>query len=331
MKPYPDQIKAVESAIKYHRGIIAMPTGTGKSFVIKLIVKALNLKALIIVPSLEIKKQLSAELKNTKAVVKNIDDTSLKNDTNYDVLIIDEGHHTAARTYQKLNKTAWNNIYYRFFMTATPFRNDTEETLLFEAICGRLIFKLSYLDAVKKGYIAPVDAYVLNIPKKTTEGYTYREVYNDLVVNNNERNMMIGALIGRLDKPTLCLVKEVWHGKLLSELTGCPFVSGEDQESRDYIRQFNSGGITKLIGTTGVLGEGVDTKPAEYIIIAGGGKAKSQFMQAVGRGVRVYPGKESAKIILIKDKSHRFLLTHYKAQAIIMKEEYGVTPMEINL
>ena len=43
--------------------------------------------------------------------------------------------------------------------------------------------------------------------------------------------------------------------------------------------EFNMGEIKTLIGTTGVVGEGVDTRPTEYVIIAGLGKSKPAFMQ----------------------------------------------------
>jgi superfamily II DNA or RNA helicase len=310
-----------------------MPTGTGKSLVAKLIIEALNLKTLVIVPSLEIKRQMQYVLSDCKnVVIENIDSKALNRlTTRFDVLIIDESHHAAAKTYHRLNKHQWNGIYYRFMLTATPFRNDTEETLLFEAICGQVIYKLSYIDAIRKGYITPIDAFYLEVPKQHTDAYTYREVYDELVINNETRNLMIGAAMNRLNKPTLCLVREVIHGKILSELTGYPFVSGDDNESRDYIRAFNAGEATKLISTTGIMGEGIDSKPCEYVIIAGLGKAKSQFMQQVGRAVRNYPGKESAKVILIKDRSHRFLTSHFNAQLKFLLDEYSVKPIKLNL
>jgi superfamily II DNA or RNA helicase len=333
LKPYPDQLRAVEAALKHHRGIIAMPTGSGKSHVIRLIIEALGLNTLVVVPSLEIKRQLQYTLSGLSDVtIENIDSKALSRPaTRFHVLIIDEGHHSAAKTYQRLNKRIWNDIYYRFFLTATPFRNDSEETLLFEAICGQLIYKLSYRDAISRDYIVPIDAFYVELPKQSTDAFSYREVYDKLVIRNEIRNMMIGALLGRLDRPTLCLVREVIHGKILSDLTGFPFVSGEDDESRDFIRQFNSGGIQTLIGTTGILGEGIDTKPCEYVVIAGLGKAKSQFMQQIGRAVRTYPGKESAKVIIFKDASHKFTLRHYNEQRKILLDEYGIKPIELTL
>lgn len=310
-----------------------MPTGTGKSKVIQMIVNAFKLRTLIIVPSLEIKHQLKSLFIGFNYVtVLNIDATELPMHTNYDILIIDECHHAAAKTYRRMNKISWNKIYHRFLFTATPFRNDSEETLLFEAICGQIIFELPYKRAVAMGYIVPVEAYYIDCDTQLTDGFTYREVYNDLVVNNKDRNEKIAVLLNRLkDYSTLCLVREVKHGKKIEVLTGFNFTHGEDDESREFIRQFNSGGIMTLIGTTGIMGEGIDTKPAEYVIIAGGGKAKSQFMQAIGRALRNYPGKTSAKIIIFRDTSHRFMTKHFNLQKKILLDEYGVRLIKLSL
>ena len=335
LPPYPDQLKAVDVAVKVCRGTLSLPTGTGKSLVIALIASRLNVKTLVVVPSLEIKKQLQEAVKALKNVtIHNIDSPALAKAKDFDCLIIDEAHHTAAKTYQKLNKTAWTGIYYRYFLTGTAFRNNVEETLLFEAIAGEVIYKLDYKTAVTRGYIVPVEAYYLDIPKQPTDAYTYAEVYSQLVVNNEARNNAISALLLRLSLsqvPTLCLVKEVAHGKLLARLTGLPFVSGADDDSRGLIDEFNTGGIKSLIGTAGILGEGVDTKPAEFVVIAGLGKAKSQFMQQVGRGVRRFNGKESAKIIIIRDGSHKFTLRHFNAQKRILLDEYGARLVKLEL
>lgn len=332
--PYPAQTAAVEAATEAHRGCISMPTGTGKSLVIAMLAAKFGVKTLVVVPSLEIKRQLEESLQAMAnhpemIQVENIDSKALTRPTTADCLIIDEAHHVAARTYQKLNKSVWQGIYYRFFLTATPFRNKAEENLLFESIAGSLIYSLSYKEAIKEEYIVPVDAYYIEIPKTKNDYYTWAEVYSKLVVKNDIRNAHIVSLLKALhgyNKATLCLVKEVAHGKLLSEATGYPFVNGTDEESRQYIEQFNKGQIKVLIGTTGILGEGVDTKPAEFIVIAGLGKAKSAFMQQIGRGVRKYPGKDSAKIIIFKDPSHKFTTRHFNEQKKILMDEYGVEP-----
>ncbi len=329
--PYPDQTNALRALQMQRRGVCSMPTGTGKSQVITMLVEATKLKTLIVVPTLELKSQLttslSAALTSMEGItVENIDSSALKKATDYDCLIIDECHRAAAQTYRNLNKTAWSGIRYRYSFSATPFRNDIEEQLLYEGIAGDVVFELSYSDSVKKGYIVPVEAYYYELPKSTTDGYTYAQVYKDLVVNNGARNMLIAEMLTNLytnNKHCLCLVREVEHGLILSEMTGIPFSNGADDDSRQWIETFKSGKLKCLIATEGLLGEGVDTKPCEYVIIAGLGKARSAFMQRVGRCVRKYGDKISGKVILFKDKSHRFVLSSFNTHVKILKTEYN--------
>lgn len=332
---YPWQKAAVEAAVSFKRGIISAVTGSGKSRVIKLLAERYGLKTLVVVPSLEIKKQLQQDLNDLPLVrVENIDSKVLKTLSDFDLLIIDEAHHSASATYQKLNKTAWTKIYYRFFLTATPFRNDAEETLLFEAIAGDLIYQLSYKEAVANGYIVPIEAYTLEVPKQKTDAFTYQQVYSQLVVNNEPANELIAYTILMLNQAkisTLCLVTEVAHGNRLAALTGLPFINGTDNDSRDYIHQFNNGEQMAVIATTGVMGEGVDSRAAEYVIIAGMGKAKSRFQQQIGRVLRRYKDKESGKVIIIKNTSHKYLIRHFNAQLKVLLDEYGVKPVKLDI
>lgn len=338
LKPYAWQLEATERAVKSGVGGIAACTGSGKSLVIALIASRLGVKTLVVVPTLEIQKQLKASLlelfkANAKYItVLNIDSSELQKSKGYDCLIIDECHHSAAKTYQKLNKTAWTGIYHRFFLTATFFRNQENEQLMFEGLAGKLIYELPYKKAVAEGYIVPVKAYYVDVPKSNVNGYTWAQVYNELVVNNENRNSIIKTILSLTAVSgirTLCLVKEIAHGNKFSDLI--PFVNGQDEDSRQNIERFNKGTLATIIGTTGIIGEGVDTKPCEMVIIAGLGKAKSAFMQQVGRAVRVYSGKESASVIIFKDDSHKWTKSHFKAQCKILFEEYGVVPIKLSL
>ncbi len=337
--PYLDQISATDFVVDRHRAIISAPTGAGKSYIIASVIDRLSVRTLVVVPSLSLKEQLKSSIRSimgdmSNIVVENIDSPNLKKLTDFDCLIIDEAHHAASKTYQKLNKTAWAGIYYRVFLTATPFRNQTEETLLFEGIAGTDVWKLSYKDAVARGYIVPLEAFYIELPKKETDAFTWQQVYNELIVNNLDRNTIIAQLLLNLSlasKSTLCLVKEIKHGNNLSDLTGIAFANGQDEDTRVFIEAFNTGKIKPLIATTGIAGEGVDTKPCEFVVIAGLGKAKSALMQQFGRAIRVFPGKDTGKIILLKDKSHKFTLRHYKEQCKVLKDEYGIIPTKLEI
>jgi superfamily II DNA or RNA helicase len=347
--PYAAQLDAVKQSLSVMegRGTIRMPTGSGKSVTMALLVGSLGVRTLIVVPNLVLREQLTesfkawfgydrvGRLKEGKDIaIDNIDGLTSRELKDYGCLILDEAHHAASKTYRTLNRKSWKNIYYRFSFTATPFRSKAEEQLLLESVTGETIYSLSHAESVKQGHILPIEAYYISIPRTVMKGNTkaWASVYSELVVNNEIRNEYIQKILLKLHTnkvSTLCLVKEIKHGEILSS-GAFPFVSAQNDE-RHLIEQFSKGEIPILIGTTGVVGEGTDTRACEFVLIAGSGKAKVQFMQQVGRALRRFDGKTSAKIILLYDKSHRFLLRHFKEQCIILKEEYQVEPVELLL
>lgn len=337
--PYYEQTEAAKVAALKARGCIVMPTGFGKSLTMALLINALQVKTLIVVPNLMLKQQLTSSMRalfgNTQdIIIENIDSANLPNITDCDLVLIDEGHHSAAKTYRNLNKTAWKNTFYRFFFTATPFRGKEEEQLLFESIAGQVIFEVTHEVAVKKGYIVPIEAYYYNLPKTKIKGNSksWANVYKELVVQNTIRNDKISSILKILrltEKSTLCLVKEIDHGQELSDRTSIPFVKGENLDNRIKLLEFNLKEHLALIGTTGVLGEGCDTKPCEYIIIAGLGKSKPSLMQQFGRGFRAFNGKESCKVILFRDASHRWTLDHFNAQRKLLLDQFGIVPIKL--
>lgn len=340
IKLYQEQLMGAWKAFLAKRGTIRMPTGFGKSVTMALLIRACGVKTLIVVPNLGLKNQLKeaftqyfGSLKNI--TIENIDSPTLKEAGDYDCLIVDEAHHSAAKTYRALNKKQWSKIYYRYFFTATPFRSNEEEQLLMESVAGSVRYEVSHARAVEMGAIVPLEAYYIELPKTPVEGRTWGQVYKELVVNNEYRNRLISQFMQSLQIPPLrnhilCLVKEIAHGNNLSALSGAAFANGQDEESPRLIRWFNEGMVSTLIGTTGVLGEGIDTKPAEFVIIAGLGKSRPAFMQQVGRAMRRYGNKDSAKVIIFKDSSHKWTKRHFAEQCKTLKNEYGVIPVKLD-
>lgn len=341
--PYPEQLEAATALAGASRGIVSAPTGSGKSVIIALLIDKLQVPTLVVVPTLELKRQLTESLREAfgaeqvgtlgggrPVVVENVDALDPKVVLRgYDAVIVDELHHVAANTYQKLNRKSWVNVFYRFGLTATPFRSNDNERLLFESFLSQVVYKIDYQTCVDKGYIVPLEAYYYELPRVEVRGDQWREVYNELVVHRQDRNELIQGLLDQLGLAgvsALCLVKEIAHGEKFSSHY---FAHGVNEDTPHLIKMFNIGKLPVLTGTTGVLGEGVDTKPCEYVIIAGLGKSKPAFMQQCGRGFRRYGDKTSCKIIIFKDLSHRWTKAHFAAQCKILRDEYGVIPVKI--
>lgn len=357
--PYPEQVEAAKTALRESRGIISAPTGTGKSAICALICDEFKVPTLVVVPSLELKRQLTETLREAFGrgtvgplgkscepeyfiSVENVDALSSKRKLKgIDCVIIDEFHHSAAVTYRELNLKSWSDVYFKIGLTATPFRSNDEERLLLESVLSQLIYKISYETAVKNKYIVPMEAYYIDLPKenRVKDFVNYHAAYSHFVVNNEARNEIIANIASNLAEskiPTIILTKHIAHGVVLQEkIEGrghtAPFAEGKNELKSDYIKSFNDLECPTLIGTIGVLGEGVDSKPAEYIVLAGGGKSKNQFFQNIGRGFRVFPGKESCKVIMIRDPNNKWMLKHFNACVKYLEEEFGVTPVKLDL
>lgn len=351
-KPYDDQLNALEALQREDfKGVVTLPTGAGKSVVCALIINALKVKTLVVVPSLELKNQLTASLRqqfgNDKVgplnkaghpdfpiSVENVD--ALKPSVKpkgIDLVIIDELHRAASNTYRKLNQKAWVNIFYRCGMTATFFRNKDEEQLLLESILSKVVFQVDYKRAVEMGYIVPLQVFYYDIAPMKPKGNqkSYQSMYAELIVNREDRNNQIADLVLGLDdagESTLVLLKEIKHGQLIKDALeakgkAIAFANGENDQNRIILLEFNLKERNTLIAT-GVLGEGIDTKPCSYVILAGAGKSKPQMVQNIGRCLRVFAGKEVGTVIIIRDSSHKWFLDHAKAIAKHLKDEYGV-------
>jgi superfamily II DNA or RNA helicase len=360
LKPYPEQLEAARAALTHGRGIVVAPTGVGKSFIAALVCEAFQVKTLIVVPSLELKAQTLSSLQNAFGAdkvgpldlsgeagkfitVENVDALDTKrNLKGVDLVIIDEFHHSGAKTYRDLNKKAWSSVYFKIGMTATPFRSQEHERLLLESVLSKVIYRIEYKTAVEKGYIVPLEAYYYDLPAIPLQcnPKNYAAVYSELFVKREDRNQLIAQLVANLhdqDASTLVLSKQIEHGEELARIIKAksgltvPFAQGANDNNRQLILEFNLREHIALIGTVGVLGEGVDTKPAEWIILAGGGKSKNQFMQNCGRAFRVFPGKESGKVILFRDPSHKWMLDHFRQCCKHLLEEYGIVPVKLPL
>ncbi len=340
--PRPYQHEAVKVATSSARAGFEMCTGSGKSITMALLIHALQLRTLVIVPNLGLKEQLTETFRQlfgnlNNITVENIASPKLRTATNYDCLILDECHHAASTSYQRLNKTAWKGIYHRYFFSGTFFRSQAHEGLLFEGIAGQSLYKYTYRQAVKDGAVVPIEAYYLDVPKTVDikgNETSWPSMYSELVVKNEPRNNLLITLLYRLQKSgvsTLCLVKEVSHGDTLSADGAFHFANGKAEGCSDLISRFSSGEIGTLVATGGVCAEGVDTRACEFVVIAGLGKSKNLLMQCFGRAIRLYSGKETAKVILLRDTSHKFTKSHFAAQCKVLKDEYDTVPTKLDL
>lgn len=312
------------------RGIGVAPTGTGKTLTIARMIWELGVKVLVITPnkgitdnmidtltkyfgkgkvtklSTKAKKTTEINVCNIQALIKL--DPSMFSDL--DCVIIDEFHHAAAETYQEVNSKHLQNCYYRIGMTATNFRNDGSDLAL-EAVLSEVLYEYTIAQAISDGFLIKPE---FQIEETFFEGRSsYQKEYKEGLVENDDRNGLIAQIADHHKEDSiLILVQHVDHGERLKALIPhATFLHGEEKDSirQNAMDDYRKGKIRCLIGTS-VLGEGVDLPIAGVLVMAGGGKARSQVMQNVGRVLRPYEGKTSALVYDFTDSGSKYLEEH---------------------
>lgn len=218
---------------------IELPTGAGKSTVIRNVLKTLALDAVIMAPSLSIAGQLYDDLvyyfgkryvgmfgdgkkQFDKKFVVGIDDSLAKVEpgspawmalSRKSVFFADESHLTPAKSLQKVCFGLMKGAQWRFFCSATQMRNDGKDLVL-DGITGRIVLTKTLRELVDAGYLAkPVFKVVkvmsyagINSPdaNRMTRAHLY---YNPIV--SRVAADLANKFVEQMRRPVVILVEEL--------------------------------------------------------------------------------------------------------------------------
>jgi len=312
------QQEAIDIALEKHKGIINFATGLGKTLTAICLIKTIKRKTLIIVPNKNIANQFYGELLKlfpsnligfigdgkvkygliTVGIIGSVNNRveELKKQ-DLGCIVIDECHHTPAATCFNIAKEL-GNVGRVYGLSATSFRQDGL-SLLINAALGDNIIKKDINWGVKNGWLAEPFFYIRRVPTSGRDMKDKLGSYREHVLKSNIMKKTIEndarSIIDK-GKVVLILVDQISHGQELSKNLNIPFVSGESPESYKYIGELNSGKIKAIVGTN-CVGEGVDTKTVEVLILATFVASKIMVIQSVGRGLRKTESKDKCLII----------------------------------
>lgn len=354
---YDDQNDCVRAFLDHEGGIASVPTGVGKTRILKDTIQALGHRAVVITPSTPLKEQTAEYLEDCFGAQNvGIYDkrTDLKPITvmNYhsfgktdprewqdvNACFFDEFHHAANDTIRNFNDSHLNSVYHRFALTATNFTNDDSEAILLESVMSKTVYEMSIRDAIEKGYICPVQAVFFDLPNDQL--YTKEDYQKDFpvfVTDNTVRNQIIADTIEkmiRMGVPTLTLVKHIRHGEILTSMAADgPFLNATEKNSKQnmaLVDQFNELKHPHIVATS-VIGEGVNTKACGAVINAKAGRSKKEILQNIGRAVRRFKGKQVGFYFDFIDRGQKNLKSQSNARMKIFEEEFGLPPKVVKL
>lgn len=333
------QQDAVDDALTWGMGIIAMPTGSGKTLIGLRLMYELQRSALVLVHRKEIAAQWVEQMEDILgvdvarcyggvreqgdfqvALYQSVydGDNGVRDDVRVDheVLFADEAHRVGADTFSDVVLDV--NAHYRFGMSATPEREDNA-TLRVVGGTGDLIADITPQSLIEQGYLAEPKWRLLDSPRAGSSYRNWQGEYKGEIVENAGRNEMIAEEVERLPKPAYIHVERISHGERLeSMIDGAKFVSSDSNDREEVIEAFRTGEQQILIST--LLGEGFDLPELRSIVMAGGLKTEIGAIQKVGRALR--PGTDEAVIVDCIDKG-RWVGDHSEERVNTYKDYYG--------
>ena len=334
------QLKSFVHAIRNKRILLLSPTASGKSLILYLIVRHLQLqykKGLLIVPTTSLVEQMfsdfksygydsdqychrqySGKEKHTNSFLTITTWQSIyKNDKDYfeqfDFILGDEAHQFKAKSLTTI-LSGCTNAKYRIGTTGTLDGTQTHRLVL-EGLFGPVYKATSTSELIEKGQLADfkIKCLILKYPEplcKMAKDWDYNTEI-DFIVQNNSRNEFIKNLSLSLDGNTLILFQFVEkHGKnlysIIKDSAGKRHVffvfGGTDVEVRESIRAITEKESNAIIvASYGTFSTGVNIRNLHNIIFASPSKSRIRNLQSIGRGLRIGENKTEATLFDIVD------------------------------
>ena len=267
----------------------------------------------------------------------------------FDLVIIDECHRGGAN-----DEGNWRGILDYFSpavqlgLTATPKRNENADTY---AYFGEPVFTYSLKDGINDGFLTPfrvkqiattLDDYVYTsddtlVEGEIEQGRRYEEADFNKVIEIKEREKkrveIFMSLIDQREK-TLVFCATQTHALAVRDLINqiktskdpsyCQRVTANDGVlGEGYLRDFqdNEKIIPTILTTSQKLSTGVDARNVRNIVLMRPVNSMIEFKQIIGRGTRLYEGKDYFTIYDFVRAHHHFSDPEWDGEPIAVDVE----------
>lgn len=243
----------------------------------------------------------------------------------FDFIVIDECHRGGAN-----NESTWRGILDYFApavqlgLTATPRRKDNADTY---AYFGEPIFSYSLKEGINDGFLTPfrvkqisttLDDYIYTPDDTVLEGevesgrlYTEADFNRKIEIQEREKQR-VQILLSQIDQrqKTLVFCSTQIHALAIRDLINqlksstnpnyCQRVTADDGElGNTHLKNFqdNEKTVPTILTTSQKLSTGVDARNIRNIAFLRPVNSMIEFKQIIGRGTRLYEGKDYFTIL----------------------------------
>jgi len=328
--------KEVLEALDYYRnkgwkkGIVILPTGTGKTFLSAFDTLNANGRVLFIVHRLDILSQskeafekiypnekiglLTGEEKYnvkdskilfaSKDTLRNPDILQSFKQTEFDYIIVDEVHHGQATSYQSVLQY-FNPNFFMLGLTATPDRMDRKD--IFELFDYQKIYEYTLNEAIENGFLVPYTYYGLmdnidyNNIRYNGKKYNIVDLNKTLIINERNEKIHEEYLSKGNGNKALGFCCSIKHANAMAAFfnkKGIPAVSitAETGNREQVIKDFRESKYTVAF-TVDLFNEGIDFPDLQVLLFLRPTESKTVFFQQLGRGLRLCGSKSKVVII----------------------------------
>ena len=218
----------------------------------------------------------------------------------FDTIVVDEAHHAISDGYQRvLSYFEQSDV---LGVTATPDRGDMKNL---GSYFDSLAYEYSLVQAIKEGYLSKIKA--LTIPLsldlsnvsmsagdfKASDVGTALDPYLEQIADE-----MVKQCADRKTVVFLPLVKTSQKFRDILNAKGfrAAEVNGESKDRAEVLEDFENDRYNVLCNSM-LLTEGWDCPSVDCVVVLRPTKVRALYSQMVGRGTRLYPGKEELLLL----------------------------------
>lgn len=259
----------------------------------------------------------------------------------YDYIIVDEFHHAAAPTYQKL--LSYYNPQILLGLTATPERMDGKSILPY--FNNRIAAEIRLPEAIDRKLLCPfqyfgvTDNIDLDNLKWAAGGYDKGELSRIYTLSGMMANRRADLVVSSLLKyvTDIDVVKglgfcvTIEHAKFMSNYfneRGIPsmFLTGHspDEERKEAKARLVKGEV-RFIFVVDIYNEGVDIPEVNTVLFLRPTESLTVFLQQLGRGLRLSEGKECLTVLDFIGQANKKYNFEDKFASLLSNTTRGVT------
>lgn len=261
----------------------------------------------------------------------------------FDLVIIDECHRGGTNeAWSRHDILKYFSSAVHLGMTATPKREDNIDTYRY---FGEPVYQYSLKDGINDGFLSPykvkrirtsIDELVLTSADKIVKGQAEKTVYEiqdfDKTIVVPERNDLVAKSILENINPlekTIVFCVDQSHAlrmrdsintyKTIKDPDYCVRVTSNEWEiGRTYLERFqdNDKTIPTILTSSQMLTTWVDAKNVRNIVLLRNIGSMVEFKQIIGRGTRLFDGKDFFTIIDFTGATNKFYDDNWDGEAL---------------